>query len=314
MNYGEPLFKKRREKMGLIGDAAGAALNTGLGLMLQGHNDRRQVEQQQKLNTVNRADYQQRLGMQEAKEMRMWENTSYAAQVEQMKKAGLSPGLQYGGSGAGGSTVGGTAGSGGGSQAPAGGNEIMNLQLMQAQKELIQAQTGKAQAETQKTAGVDTDLTRAQGGIAEIERSMKSDTYDVTYSKLQAEASKMESEAQKAYADKTVSQATVETEIKMKQGELIGLGLANELKESGVKLTDEQIKATIASVQQKWKEVSIKEGKLELDKFVNDVANSTRLTVQEVSKLVNGLLGAKAAMKRTDRKGEIELEKWDRRN
>ena len=36
----------------------------------------------------------------------MWEDTNYAAQVEQLKKAGLSVGLMYGKGGAGGATTG----------------------------------------------------------------------------------------------------------------------------------------------------------------------------------------------------------------
>ena len=38
-------------------------------------------------------------------QMQMWEDTNYAAQVEQLKKAGLSIGLMYGKGGAGGATT-----------------------------------------------------------------------------------------------------------------------------------------------------------------------------------------------------------------
>ena len=51
-----------------------------------------------------------------AKQMEMWENTNYPAQVEQIKKAGLNPAMLYGQSG-GGATVTGSGGAsvGGGS-------------------------------------------------------------------------------------------------------------------------------------------------------------------------------------------------------
>ena len=42
----------------------------------------------------------------------MWEKTNYAAQIEQMKKANLSPALMYGQAGAGGGTVSGAQGQG----------------------------------------------------------------------------------------------------------------------------------------------------------------------------------------------------------
>ena len=42
----------------------------------------------------------------------MWLKTNYPAQVEQMKKANLSPGLMYGQAGAGGGTVSGAQGQG----------------------------------------------------------------------------------------------------------------------------------------------------------------------------------------------------------
>ena len=75
-------------------------------------------------------------------QMQMWKDTNYAAQVEEMKKAGLSIGLMYGKGGAGGATTGAgatgvsapTAPSGmgmiGGSQLAA---QIANIELTKAQ-------------------------------------------------------------------------------------------------------------------------------------------------------------------------------------
>ena len=45
-------------------------------------------------------------------QMQMWDDTNFAAQVEQLKKAGLSIGLMYGNGGAGGATTAGGQGSG----------------------------------------------------------------------------------------------------------------------------------------------------------------------------------------------------------
>ena len=48
----------------------------------------------------------------QARAYEMWEKTNYAAQIEQMKKAGLSPALMYSQTGAGGGTVSGAQGQG----------------------------------------------------------------------------------------------------------------------------------------------------------------------------------------------------------
>jgi hypothetical protein len=83
-------------------------------------------------------------------QMDMWNQTNYGAQVEHMKKAGLSPGLMYGMGGGGGTT----AGSQGGGSA-SGGNAVQmhpmdmaNLSLIKAQKDNIEADTKNKEADT----------------------------------------------------------------------------------------------------------------------------------------------------------------------
>ena len=268
-----------------IGQAAATAANTGLGMLLQGHNNRVQLKQQGKLGRQQLQLNKEMLNYQQQKQLEMWNATNYSAQIDHMKKAGLNPGLAYGMSGGGGLTAGGGAPNVG-QPAAAQGQEIMNMQLLGAQKELLEAQTEKTKAEAAKTAGVDTQLAVTQQKIAELERSMLNDTYEVTYHKLTAEMDKAHFEA--ALAGKTL-----DTEIKMKQGELLGIGLANELKKEGIKLTEAQTKETVNRIAQKWMDLKLKQGKLDLDKFVNDVAMSTRLTVETASKVVNNLVNMK---------------------
>jgi len=74
-----------------------------------------------------------------------------------------------------------------------------------------------------------------------------------------------------------------------KKAELVGLGIANELKEAQKGLTEEQMKATAEMVKQKWQEVNIKQGHLDLDKFIQDVKESTKLTTQAIIRVI-GLL------------------------
>jgi hypothetical protein len=78
----------------------------------------------------------------------MWKKTSYPAQLEMMKKAGLSPGLMYGGgAGSGGST--GSQGGGsaaGGSAAGFSPMDMSQIMMMDANRDLLEAKAEEARA------------------------------------------------------------------------------------------------------------------------------------------------------------------------
>lgn len=288
--------------MGLFGNAIGNVGNTLLGRLFEKHNDRRQLEQQGKLGQQQLGLNIQQMKAQKDADYDMWLKTGPQGMVDEIKKAGLSTGMMYSGSGAGGSAVGGGGGNVGAPQAPKGGGEIMGLQLMNAQKENIQADTEKKKVETEKTAGVDTDIAMEEKGIKFLERELKSEGYGYMLDKLGAEMLKAEAEAKKAgnmWSD----------EVMLKRGEVIAIGLANELKREGIKLTEAQTEAMLEGIKQKWAEVKVKEGKLELDKFVQDVANSTRLTVETAGKIVDTLMKGKMGANRAHWKNATDLER-----
>lgn len=143
--------------------AASNAVGGIMGLALGSINDKRQLKQQGKLQKQQIAGNKEMIDYQMAKELQMWQNTNYGPQMEQLKKAGLNPGLIYGMSGGGGATTGNATASVQGTSAPQGGREIqdmvgmgMQMQLLQAQKEVLQTQAEKNRADAAKTAGVDT--------------------------------------------------------------------------------------------------------------------------------------------------------------
>ena len=103
--------------------AASGIVGTGLGLLLEGHNDRRQLRQQGKLNDLSVKSQKELLEAQRQKEYQMWQDTNYSAQIEQMKKAGVNPALLYGQSGGGGTTTGGSGQGINNTGAPTGGRE-----------------------------------------------------------------------------------------------------------------------------------------------------------------------------------------------
>lgn len=142
--------------------AASGTVDSILGMVLGGFNDRRQVKQQRRLNEVGK----ELTEWQMKKQLEMWEKTGYVGQKEQMKRAGINPALMYGMGGGGGMTAnietgtGGAAAAGGGEFAVASGMGIQRA-LLQAQKENIEADTEKKKVEAEKAGGVDTENVKA---------------------------------------------------------------------------------------------------------------------------------------------------------
>ena len=142
-------------------------LNTGLGLLLEEHNDKRQLRQQGELQKLQISGQKQLTDYNMMKQLQMWKDTNYSAQMEELRKAGLNPGLVYGLSGGGATTSGNTASAVTGGQAPAGGQEVIQgqalgiqSQLAEAQVEVLKSQANLNNVEASKKGGVDTDLAK----------------------------------------------------------------------------------------------------------------------------------------------------------
>lgn len=151
--------------------AAGTAIDAGMGLLLGNYNDRRQRMQQDKLQQMQEAGNKRMMDYQQQLQYDMWLKTNYGAQKAQMQKAGLNPALMYGMGGGGGSTTGSTSGGVTGGVAPSGGNEVLSTvgmgmqlraqtELLRAQKENIEADTDMKRANTEFRTGVETDNAR----------------------------------------------------------------------------------------------------------------------------------------------------------
>ena len=134
-----------------LGMMAASATDAILGLALQGQQDRRQLRQQEKLQQLEMAGQRQMTDYNMMKQMEMWRNTNYTAQMEQLRKAGLNPGLIYGMGGGGGQTTNIEAGKVTGANAPTGGNEIASMIGMGLTRELQKAQIENIKAQTEKT-------------------------------------------------------------------------------------------------------------------------------------------------------------------
>ena len=86
-------------------EAAGGAVNAGMGMLLGKYNDRRQLKQQDKLLKQQEGYNRNAAQFSHDVQMDMWNKTNYGAQMEHLKNAGLNPALMYGMGGGGGQTT-----------------------------------------------------------------------------------------------------------------------------------------------------------------------------------------------------------------
>lgn len=244
----------------------------GLGML----NDWMQANQAQKLQDINvagakkLADYNHQLAMD------MWEKTNYEAQLKQMLKAGLNPGLMYKGAGQGGTLIQGNAQASGTAQASAGqagmGLQIaLQAQQTQSQIELNKALAKKAEADATYTGGAqtaqaeaDANLMKATEEYTKLQNSLQSIRKDIAEATKNHDIQSAKSQAQILWwkaiqeeANGQVSEGTVEQRIKLVTTEMLNAqleGLYKQAQTQNVKmntnLTAEQIYKTAQEVWQ----------------------------------------------------------------
>jgi len=259
-----------------FGMIAQAGADLGLGMITRGINNRDQLQQQGKLNEQQFAIDGRALARQKAAELQQWKDTSYGAQLDEMKRNNLSPGMMYGAAGGGAGQLGGSTGSVNAPKAATPGNEVLGMTV--AQRQLIEAQTENVKADTAKKKGVDTDLTREQGRMTHIAANLAAHTQQEAEQIMWAQAKKLTEEAKAAGN-------MVDAELKKKQADAIGAFIMNEIRWVEKDKTEAELKAIGETVAQKWKALEIQQGHLDIQKFVQDVSNSTKLTVETVTKL-----------------------------
>lgn len=272
------------EQLGM--QTASQAANNIMGIIMGGFNDQRQLEQQGRLNEQSKKmiDYNY------AKQLQMWKDTGPTGMVKQLELAGLNKGLMYGMTGAGG----GTTGSGGHAtpEAPKGGGEIIaaqqmgiQYQLLQAQKENIEADTKLKETDAAKTAGVDTEeaktriasltqgienakqqqiLTQIQQRLQKLDLFVKGETLETTIDRIKWEAQKIGRELDILKNEAYISNATMTDKINIIQREAIGATLRNALTKaqtaaakSGIAVNNAEINKMAQEIQQKWAEQAI---------------------------------------------------------
>lgn len=217
--------------MPLLEKIAPGLIGEGMGLLLEGHNDRRQLDMQQKLQDMQMKGQKDMALFNYQQQMKMWNETNYKAQVAQLNKAGLNPGLLYGMGGTGGATIGSAQGQGPGmGDAPKGGGEALGmgivgaqtaaqLALLKAQKDNIEADTANKEAQTTKTAGVDTKLGETQ--ISSLTQGINNQKAVETLTKIQGDIAEYEKEIKGETLKASIYMAKYQTDIALQQLNII---------------------------------------------------------------------------------------------
>lgn len=237
--------------------AAGGGLGAIIGMFGQKAADRRQVEMQRKLQDMQMQGQMQLTDYNQQKALEMWEKTGYGAQMTQIKKAGLNPGLLYGMGGGGGQSAAVTPGNISGGNAPVGGGELMGgigmgiqSALTAAQIENIKANTKKIEAEIPNVAktGENIDastkkliqdvesskaqqaLTEIATNIAQIDEDIKGATQNAAKAIIFTQLREATERLEILTNEKEISDATQTEKIKLIRAELAGKYIDNELK------------------------------------------------------------------------------------
>lgn len=282
--------------------ASGAAGGI-MGLVLSGINDRRQLKQQERLQNLQMKGNKAMMDYSMSKELQMWKDTSYPAQMEMLKKAGLNPGLMYGMGGGGGQTIGSPTGAVEGGKAPQGGGEIpemmgmgMQLAMMKSQKELVDAQAaeirsripgnekepGLKEAQTNsllqgiKNQKAQETLTNIQSGIQQLELRFLGDTMELRKSQVNYEVSKLNEEISILETQKDLDKKTATIKEGLLRAELANKVMDTYLKQAQKIKAGQEVVESITRVK-----MMIEENMREWDKMAqtNELINLKEMEI-----------------------------------
>ena len=194
--------------MGLISGAIGA--------ISRHEAERQQFQNEKELMGLQHAYNKDAAAYTQGLQKEMWDYTNYENQVKHMKAAGLNPALLYGMSGGGGSTAGSAQASGVGNP----GTQAVGMGLEAAQIfsniRLTNAEASKAEAEAEKTSGVDTEFTKAQTELATFNATLANEKGKLTREQVETQkqlTSKTMQEARLLMTKADIAEETKETEI-----------------------------------------------------------------------------------------------------
>lgn len=277
----------------------GTAIDIGVGAVTSGAHYRKQRKLMEQQAVINK----RMMDWQKQNQMDLWHATNYGPQKREMEKAGLNPALMYGMGGGGGATTGSFSGGAGLPSAQMQQTHPMDMGammgLLQAQKANIEADTAKKQAETAKTAGVDTieaesriqqiganignvkaqeALTKVDTRLKEMDEQIKGATMEDTIDMVDYTARRAFTELERAENETFISKSTKQAVIDEIRARSIGQVLQNEAIKQGIQVDKAKIKQMSEQIAQGWK--GLEQG---------DTKNAIEIFKAETSKEFPGL-------------------------
>lgn len=255
----------------ILGIGLGNAVSTGLGMLAGANAQQQQVRDQKEL---------MELGSKLAYDN--WLKTNYKAQRGQMEKAGLNVGLMYNGQGGGGQLSSGSAGSASKADVPIMdlGNAIAQGRMIESQIKVNEAQALKLKTDANKTAGVDTDLTKTQieGNI--IANAFNNENFETALNKAKAELESVNANTVKAVAEGKLSTIDAVTR-NWDNTERIINTMANTNK------MNESVKQDWERLKQGWRDLELKSRGLDIDEQKSNIQKFAAETQRNYPGLMN---------------------------
>ena len=225
--------------MGLLGTIFGL----GAGAIGQAISQRQQFSNEKELMGLQAKYNKEAAAYSQQLQKEMWDYTNYENQVKHMKAVNLNPALLYGMSGGGGSTAGNAQAAGVGNP----GTTAVGMGLEAAQMfsniRLTNAEASKAEAEAEKTSGVDTEFTKAQTELATFNATLANEKGKLTREQVETQkqmTSKVTQEARLLMTQADIAEETKETEIQKSAQELDNMIWDGLLKTAQFEMTEAQ--------------------------------------------------------------------------
>lgn len=314
--------------------AASGLIGGTLGEIFGGLDDRRQVSQQHRLTDIQLDAQKNMMDYGYQKQMDMWNATNYPAQMQQLEKAGLNPGLMYAKGGPGGVT-GTPTGSVTGATAQQNPGEIMQAMgianqnsLLQSQRKLVDAQARETNVRADKEAGVDTELgktqiasltqgiqnqkaievlTKAQSLMQSMENVIVGHTMKEREDYIVAQTQQAQELVMQAEQQTFIDRATAHAKADIIRTEAIGQVLQNALTQAqtgqakaATQVDYAQIHKMAQDIAQGWTDLSQKEQQIKLNEWMNQAEiklGNKAIWVGGVSRILEGGIGILKNMK-----------------
>jgi hypothetical protein len=226
-----------------------------------------------------------------------------------------------------GNVSGGQAPTGGGEMQEMMGMMLQN-RMMQAQIKVAESQANKNNVEAEKIGGVDTKktesevasltqgienakaqqkLTEIQGDIQNLELEIKDNTFNDVVNAIYWNSRKATGEVEALERENSINSTTKAEKIAGLKAMYAGMGIKNALMNSEMKVNDAQISHIEANIQNQLRTYYLEQQRTEFEgrrtseqerggmhqRIINDVAESTKLSIETIGKILGAAAGTK---------------------